>query len=238
MTISTVQGRVLALAGLFQSASLVNQLAKTGRVAEPFFSSSIKSLFSIDAQNPLAIYGDPQQLSLGLHEVISLFTNNRFPKDANIARYAFSLMHIERKLFHNPQMLHQIRTGILRAEIQSKHFSPTHENVMANLASLYTDTLSTFSFRIHVSGEALYLHQASVLHKVRALLLAGVRSAVLWRQLGGKRWHLLLTRPTILATAKEWLATPIVQAEQERVEVAVQKQTAVKEKAKEEEMID
>ena len=32
MTISTVQGRALALAGLFQSASLVNQLAKTGLI--------------------------------------------------------------------------------------------------------------------------------------------------------------------------------------------------------------
>lgn len=212
MTISTVQGRALALAGLFQSASLVNQLAKTGRVSEPFFSASIQSLFSIDAENPLAVYGDAQQISLGLNEVIRLFTNNRTPKDADIARYAFSLIHIERKLIHNPAMLMQVRTGVLRAEIQSKHFSTTHENVMANLASLYTDTLSTFSFRIHVSGEALYLNQASVLNKVRALLLAGVRSAVLWRQLGGKRWQLLLTRSTILETAKEWLATPVLKA--------------------------
>ncbi|HKM37225.1 MAG TPA: DUF489 family protein, partial [Thiopseudomonas sp.] len=34
--------------------------------------------------------------------------------------------------------------------------------------------------------------------KVRALLFAGIRSARLWRQLGGRRWHLLTKRGAML----------------------------------------
>ncbi len=40
------------------------------------------------------------------------------------------------------------------------------------------------------------------LHRVRALLLAGVRAAVMWRQMGGKRRHILFKRKAILHSAK------------------------------------
>ncbi len=197
--------RILALAGVFQAAALIRQLAKTNRLEEPYFSTSIQSIFKINVTAPSEIYDNPQNLKLGLNELINLFTNNKTPKDPEIARYVFSLLHLERKLAHHPEMLNIIRTGIERAAQQAQHFSPTHENVMANLASLYTDTLSTFSFRVHVTGEPVYLTQTATLNKVRALLLAGIRSAVLWRQMGGRRWQLLIFRTHILQTAKQWL---------------------------------
>ena len=197
--------RTLALAGVFQAAALVKQLAKTARTDQSAFLASIQSIFKIDVEHTSEIYESPQHLALGLAELIRLFTNNQLPKDPEIARYVFSLLHLEKKLSKNPEMLLQIRTGIKRATLQAAHFSPTHENVMANLASLYTDTLSTLSFRIQVRGEPLYLNQRYHLNKVRALLLAGVRSAVLWQQLGGRRWQLLLSRTSILHTADQWL---------------------------------
>ncbi len=202
---SEYQFRILALAGVFQAAALIKQLAKTNRLDEASFLASIQSIFKINADDPSEIYESPQNLTLGLNELIQLFTNNKAPKDPEIARYVFSLLHLERKLKENPKMLDIIRTGIERASKQALHFSPTHENVMANLASIYTDTLSTFSFRVHVTGEPIYLTQTPILNKVRALLLAGIRSAVLWRQMGGRRWQLLIFRNNILQTAKAWL---------------------------------
>jgi len=197
--------RTLALAGVFQAASLVKTLAKTGRTEEEAFLASIQSVFKLEAENPLEIYGEPEKFSLGLNELIRLFTNNKTPKDSEIARYVFSLLHLERKLAQYPKMLTQIRTGIERASFQANHFSPTHENVMANLASLYTDTLSTFSFRIQITGEPVYLTQTYTINKIRALLLAGIRSAVLWQQLGGRRWQLLISRTSLIQIAKDWL---------------------------------
>lgn len=205
MITSELKLRILALAGVFQAAALVKQLAKTGRMDQAAFLASIQSIFKIDVNNAAEVYETPKKLTLGLQELIRLFTNNQLPKDPEIARYTFSLLHLEKKLSKNPKMLMQIRTGIERATTQAAHFSPTHENVMANLASLYTDTLSTFSFRIHVAGDPLYLNQTYHVNKVRALLLAGVRSAVLWQQLGGRRWQLLISRASILQTAHAWL---------------------------------
>jgi high frequency lysogenization protein len=212
MTDSAVHLRTLALAGVFQAATLVKQLAKTGRIdfnSEALFLASIQSIFSIHAQTALEVYQSPQNLRLGLEEVIRLFVNNKLPKDPEIARYAFSLLHLEKKLSANPKMLKTLRTGIERAATQANYFSPTHENVMANLASLYTDTISTFSFRIHVTGEPAYLNRSQTMNQVRALLLAGVRSAVLWQQLGGRRWQLLIARSSLLESAKEWLNTQV-----------------------------
>jgi high frequency lysogenization protein len=205
MISSPLNLRTLALAGVFQAAALVKQLAKTGRVDQSAFLASIQSIFKIDVDSATDVYESPENLTLGLRELIKLFINNQLPKDPEIARYVFSLLHLEKKLSKNANMLLQLRTGIKRATVQAAHFSPTHENVMANLASLYTDTLSTFSFRIHVTGDPLYLNQTYHVNKVRALLLAGVRSAVLWQQLGGRRWQLLLSRTSILHTAHEWL---------------------------------
>lgn len=206
MNNTLLMNRTIGLAGVFQAAVLVKELAKTGRITEPYFKSSIESLFKIDAANALDVYGGSQNLALGLQELIRLFTHNKAPKDSDIARYVLSLLHLERKLNNNGAMLKNIQVGIARATLQAKHFTSTHENVMANLAGLYTDSLSTFKFRIYVSGEPLYLNQTQVLHKIRALLLAGVRSAVLWRQLGGRRWQLLISRLNIIQAAKQCLA--------------------------------
>ncbi len=205
MSAPSIQLRTLALAGVFQASSLVKQLARTGRIDQSAFLTSIQSIFKVDVENAADVYEMPEHLNLGLKELIRLFTNNKLPKDPEIARYVFSLLHLEKKLSKNTKMLHQLRTGIERATTQAAHFSPTHDNVMANLASLYTDTLSTFNFRIHVVGDPLYLNQTYHVNKIRALLLAGVRSAVLWQQLGGRHWQLLISRSSILASAHQWL---------------------------------
>ncbi len=205
MTLNPLENRTLALAGIFQVASLVKQLAKTGRIEERYFKTSVESLFEVDAETVPEVFGGIQPVQLGLHELIRLLTNTKEPKDTEIARYVLSLLHLERKLAKHPTMFKVIRAGIERAKTQSLHFSTMHENVMANLAGVYADTLSTFNFRIHVAGEAVYLNQTFNLNKIRTLLLAGIRAAVLWQQLGGRRWQLLIFRSSILQTAKTLL---------------------------------
>ena len=61
-------------------------------------------------------------------------------------------------------------------------------------ARLYADTLSHLRPRVMVQGNPHYLGQAAVVAEVRAVLLAAVRSAVLWRQMGGSLWDLALRR--------------------------------------------
>ncbi len=57
-----------------------------------------------------------------------------------------------------------------------------------------------------VQGNPHYLAQANVVSEIRALLLAAVRSAVLWRQMGGTLFDFLLQRRTMLAAIDSALA--------------------------------
>jgi high frequency lysogenization protein len=43
-----------------------------------------------------------------------------------------------------------------------------------------------------------------VQHRIRALLLAGIRAAVLWRQVGGKRRHFFFGKGKIVKIAKQY----------------------------------
>jgi high frequency lysogenization protein len=196
--------KTLALAGIFQAASLVSSLAKKGKSDEGSFETSILSLFNMNPSSTAEVYGNINNLQLGLKELLKAFTNDK-SKDNNVIRYVLSILHLESKLRLNQSMLAVIKKGLDRAKIQSVHFFPTHDNVMANLAGLYTDTISTYQFKIHVTGHSIYLSQSSILNKIRAMLLAGIRSAVLWNQVGGSRWNIIF-KGKILATTKQLLA--------------------------------
>ena len=54
-----------------------------------------------------------------------------------------------------------------------------------------------------VNGEQNFVSNATNANKIRALLLAAIRSAVLWRQCGGTRWQMLFQRKAILAETQK-----------------------------------
>ncbi len=197
------RNRTISLAGIFQASALVQQLAWAGKFEHNNAITSIKSIFTLNAESIADIYQDLRTLQYGIETLIRLFEDkNKHPKDQEIARYALALIHLERCLIKRKDLLKVIQKGILRVQAQIDHFPITHDSVMANLAGIYTDTLSTFAFRIHITGEQNYLTNINNTNKIRTLLLAGVRAAVLWRQMGGNRWQLLLSRKQIVDDAK------------------------------------
>jgi len=205
--------RILALAGIFQAAALVKQLAWTGQLDKTSYEASIHSLFQIDANNVVEVYGSIDNLQLGLKTLLQVLKHSSSARDPEIARYCIALLHLEQKLIKKPNMLNIIKDGLARAKNQAEHFGILHQNVIANLASIYVDTLSTFSFRIHITGEKNYLTNTHQTNKVRTLLLAGIRSAVLWHQLGGSRWQLIFQRNSILKDAHYILENHIAATE-------------------------
>jgi len=56
-----------------------------------------------------------------------------------------------------------------------------------------------------VVGDQAILKQPEIQDKVRCSLFCGLRSAVLWRQMGGKRRQLLLNRKLLIHTAEDIL---------------------------------
>jgi high frequency lysogenization protein len=198
--------KTLALAGIFQATSLVKDLATTGLMEQHDFDTCIASIFETDPASTELVYGDSLKLQTGLKVLIEQLDNNEKKRNIDIARYVISLLHLQGKLAKNKQMMDQLANGIDRAKAQSEHFSITHENVIANLAGIYSDTVSTIQPKIMVSGEERFLSNTTLADKIRALLLAGMRSAVLWNQLGGSRWQILLQRKRLIREAKNILS--------------------------------
>lgn len=196
----------LALAGIFQSACIVRDLAKMGTTDEKAFETIIHSVYQIEAPDVKSVYGDIKNLKAGFIELIKLFNNDKVNIDPYVTRYAINVIHLEKRLARKTDVQKILTRRIKHAVSQANYFSPTHPTVIASLADIYLNTLGTLPFRIHVLGQAKYLHQQEIVNKVRASLLAGVRSAVLWRQLGGKRWQLFIWRKKLMQVAKQLLA--------------------------------
>lgn len=184
--------RVLALAGLFQATGLAQQLANEGRCDDSAMAASIGSVFRIDAPSVVGVYGDVSGVRLGLRQLITLLDENN--RDVAITRMAFTVMRLERSLSRRQDLLDRLQQGVVAAQRQVEHFGPESPQVISRLAELYASTLSTLKPRVMVTGNPQQLQQPNVVEKVRTNLLAAVRSAVLWRQLGGRQWQMVLYR--------------------------------------------
>lgn len=195
----------LSLAALFQAAKLVRDVARTGQVDPATFEVSINSILKTNSDSILDIYSNIQGLQVGLTEITRLLTKKNKKNDADVIRYIVSLIYLERKFSKAPALRKTLLRRIEQAQSQATHFSPTHELVIDTLASAFLQTLGQFHYRIQIVGSVNFLKQADVVAKIRALLLAGIRAAVLWRQMGGNKWQLFLLRKKIVATANHLL---------------------------------
>jgi len=200
------ESRTLALAGVFRAAALVNILANEGKISEDDLEISVKSIFETDPDDTIEVFGNISNLSTGFQTILNQLGKDSNNRNIDIARYVVSMLFLERRLMKNAEMLDTLSTGVELATRQSEHFSTTHENVIANIADLYSRTISELGPRIMVNGEQHFLTATIISNKIRSVLLAGIRSAVLWQQLGGRRWHILFQRNRYLQEAKKLLS--------------------------------
>ncbi|SHE63089.1 high frequency lysogenization protein [Microbulbifer donghaiensis] len=198
--------QALALAAIFQSATLVERLAKTGTAPQSQLETGVYSLFQLNADCTDDIFAGAANLLPGLKVSRQLLQSRQHPEYTDCLRYALSILYLQRQLSKKNDLLAIIGSRLDKAKTQADHFTLTHENVFSNLASIYSDTLSTFRFRIQVLGDFNYLQQQRIANQIRAMLFAGVRAATLWRQLGGRRLHLLFQRKKLLAATDELIA--------------------------------
>ena len=195
--------QTIALSAVFQAAELVAVLAKTGKVDNTSLQPLLESLLMVNAASTEDIYGGQwdcsSNLALGRRITKQALGKERSSVNPDTLRYALSLIHLENKLSKAPEMLSLIGQKIGQIEQKKAHYdSVLHENMLASISGMYQDTLSKLSFRIQVHGDSRFLQQPHVANQVRAILMSGIRAAMLWRQLGGKRWHLIFKRKALL----------------------------------------
>lgn len=192
----------LALSGVAQAAYMVKQLAHHGMVGQDKLNTMVRSLYITNPHTTEEVYGSVSRLNLGMQVLQEILRNEEGSlNNKEVMRYFLSMLHLERKLSSRSDML-----GIIGERLEAIPHPELDDpdlagpDVVRRLAELYQDTLSTLPFRIQVTGDVNTLKNEDTADRIRAVLLAGIRSAVLWQQQDGKRWQLLLGRKKMQRT--------------------------------------
>ena len=194
---SQLEQQTMALAGVAQAARLVDQISRTGSYPVEFLEATIHSLFSFETPDVDSVYGNIQGIKLGLQNLSAGLSATNEESSASMMRYLMAIIYLERKFSSRGDLQQVVHSRLKHSQYKAEHFASHVNQICHSVAAIYADTLSTLSFRVKVSGSAQHLQNEANAEIIRAVLLAGVRSAHLWRQLGGRRWQLLLQRGRI-----------------------------------------
>ena len=195
--------RVLALAGLAQALHQVRRIAETGQSESSAVQASLESVFRIEAATPLAVYGRLGDVTPGLRVLRSYLAKEA--QDDGLPRLAMAVLQLERRFVREDDTVHAVTRGLADIAPRAEQHGSTHPDVLSALGGLYADTISHLRPRVMVQGNPHYLGQPGVVSEIRALLLAAVRSAMLWRQLGGNQWQFLFARGAMGQALQGWL---------------------------------
>lgn len=197
--------RTLAFAGVCQCAKLITDLAGKGDCDPDALKTSLKSILVTDPVTTKDACGEEFDLLLGLNTFVTELDNS--PSGNSLMRYIIGILTLEKKLRADNQADMQLTSRLNSAKQQfEREEDILSTNMIASFASIYLDIISPLGPRIQVSGLPAVLKQEINQQKVRAILLAGLRNAVLWRQVGGKRRHLILGRKRMVQQANILIA--------------------------------
>jgi high frequency lysogenization protein len=197
--------RTLALAGVFQATELVRQAANHGTWSGYAASSCLHSLFQLEAESTAEIYGGIEKMKLGVETMVAVLQGDSRHSDS--LRYAVGLLQIEKKFRKSRKFQQAVGNRLEDISGEGGELEQhEREDLQAHeISELYSDTVSRLTPRIVVNGRPQYLKNERTIDWVRTLLMAGLRSATLWSQLGGGRFELMFGRKKIIREAESLL---------------------------------
>jgi len=201
--VKRIENQVLALAGMFQAAAVIDELAFSGSLDDRAFEASLGSLFTFEAETPRDVFGGIEHLERGFRALEAYLGGELASGSRNVAYYVLSMMKIALRLTRDRQLSMTVLDRLRGIERSGSEFGMSRSAVVIKIDGLYQETISELRPRIMVAGEQDYLLNADTAARVRTLLLAGIRAAVLWRQLGGNKWKLLFSRKRYVAVARD-----------------------------------
>ena len=201
------EDQVLALAGIFQSATLIEYLAHKGEVNQAAFDCCIDSLFTFESDSVLDIYGDIAGLQRGLQALVEYLGGSNTQSGKSAAYYIMAMMKLSSNLLEQKALANQLQEQLKNIQRHSTDFEMSQTSILNNIDGLYQKCISNLHPRIMVRGDQNILSNGDNAAKVRALILAGIRSAVLWHQVGGSKWKLIFLRKKYVECAQRLLST-------------------------------
>lgn len=191
--------RTIALAGVIQACQQVQSLARTGEFEEADAQASLNSILILDALNTPAVYGGIDGVRSGLIALKGGVLNSASSENVEVLRYVMSVLQLQSQLYRDQQKFTEFGLAIERLTSFPK------EEILGAYSKVYQDFISTMRPQIIVQGEQDFLQRNEVPERIRSLLLAAFRSAVLWQQKDGSRFKILWQRTRMKNTASALL---------------------------------
>lgn len=194
-----IEERTIALAGLFQACGQVQKIAKTGQADQKVVDAAMKSILVLDAVNTPAVYGGLSGVSNGLEMISNGILSSPDGDKVEVLRYAMSLIHLQNQLFADG-------TAVVDFGQEVEQLSALSADQLTEAASgIYQKFISGMRPQIIVQGEQNFLQREDIPPQIRSMLLAGIRSAVLWQQKGGGKFKLVWQRTRMQNAARDLL---------------------------------
>lgn len=207
------QQRTLALAGMAQAVAAVQQLAREGSLRDSETAEVLyQSVLAMEAPSTEAVYGSRTKVAWGLRVLLEQIGASR-DKNAETTRYMVSILALARRYEARPAAVQKLAERLQQLQRQRDAFAFDEDTIIGGMASAYSDIISPLSRPIRISGNPDHLQRRHVQNQIRALLLAAIRSACLWRAVGGKRRHFILSRTRMVDATKQLLMAPAASSE-------------------------
>lgn len=203
----SLRDQTLALAGMLQSGELVRQLATSGHCGGQAAEASIASVFQRTPESTEAVFGGLTGVRVGLRMAAEVLGGKTSADNLQSLNYALAMIKLAGRLRRDDRRQDKLgrELALVESAWHGAEGNGLDESVLSQLADAYQRCLSSMDFRITVNGRPEYLKQPEKVAFIRSLLLAGIRSAMLWRQVGGRQWRLVFQRRRYLEQARALL---------------------------------
>lgn len=200
-----MRNQTIALSAVYQAATMAHELANSGAVRDPkSWEASLASLYRFNVDSTEDVFDrNMSGLALGLNTLIKSF--NKDNHYINVMKYTITLLTLASKLLQRPDMQAVIEKGLNDSKVLQTKDEPFNKPVIGKLAQIYSQTISQMQPRVIVAGQPFHLKDQAITEKIRAILLAGIRAAVLWKQVGGGQLQILFKRKAYIVEAKHLL---------------------------------
>ncbi len=192
----------MSLAGVCLAAKLASDFAHYGKADEADFRLLLETTVPREHDSMMAVYGyNPEKLRHGLQELCHQLSDT----DKEVGHYFLRLIALEGKLRKNTEVKQAIANRVAYLPTQLNHYDITSDQICTTLASIYSELISPLGGKIRIVGSVDHLSNPYIQDRIRACLFAGIRSAVLWRQMGGSKWQFLFARGKLIDTTLDIL---------------------------------
>lgn len=185
--------QLLSLAAVVQCGILVQRMARTGSADENNLARMVRTALSLDTPDTDTLYDGVSDIHRGLEMIVSVGAARPAAEQVDILRMTNGALQLQGSLRDSDLFRDKLGRRLAKLDFGSKPV-PYADDVYFALNDIYTETLSQLRPSIVVNGAQGHLQSAVLVAKVRSALLAAVRNAWLWHQVGGRRWHLLVFR--------------------------------------------